>query len=167
MEAGEDKLEPKLAKLVESTFQLIARRREVRIELGQNFLQIKKSVGRGNWKSFFEKTFAAHVSWRTAQRYINQARKATADAQKRQSVAFPRATDSEAEDIRKAAENAQADVGDAERRSPPVYRLALHLNVEDRNDVIKLWKSRRRSSSEKRVINLLKQLCEEGQSEES
>jgi hypothetical protein len=77
---------------------------------------------------------------------------------------FKPARDRDALKVRSATEQAQSETAGAVRRSPEpkqVYKLVLHLSMDERNAADKLWISPHRARAEKRIIDLLRRLFSE------
>jgi hypothetical protein len=164
-ESTQDKLQAERAALEDCAFQLIARRRELRMELGKTFIRIKATLKHGGWESYFAETFTpCGISLRTAQRYMDlvHASEAAADSKDDKLSPFKPARDPQAVKVRDATEKAQEKVGDAARhmsKREQVYKLILHLSVDERDAADQLWKSPHRARAEEKIIDLLKQLC--------
>lgn len=161
---AEDELASERAALEAVAFRLIARRREVRMELGRTFIRIKAILKHGRWKSYFAETFGeSGITLRTAQRYMDLVQASEAqDSQNDKMSLFKSACDPQAIEIRDVTERAKAEVGDAVRHTQKgerVYKLALHLSMAERVAADQLWKSPYRPRAEKKIIDLLRQLC--------
>lgn len=153
--------EDRIAALDAKVFQWMARGHEVKIEVGRALNELKKLLGHGRWQRHFAETFVPRgLTLRTAERYMQLAEAETNSKIDKLTV-FKPARDPEAVKVRNATEEAQAEAGGAGRASSnpkQVYRLALHLSIDERNAADKLWISPCRPRAEKRVIDLLKRL---------
>lgn len=155
--------EDQIAELDAKAFHWLARGREANTEVGRAFNELKVILGHGKWQRHFAKTFAPRgITLRTAENYMRLAHNADPKIEKLST--FKPASDPEATEIRKATEKAQAEVGDAVHQTSErkqIYKLALHLSIDDQNAADRLWKSPHRPRAEKEIVRRLKQLCVE------
>ena len=158
-----------LAALEAQAFHCIARGRAANLELGRMFLQIKVIAGHGRWESYYDERFgSSYVAFRTAQTYMNMARKEDAISKTAESALFPLAMDPQAVTRRDAAAMAEAEVGGAadhkakkrhvRPEGPCLFQLPpIRLTDDERNasdQLVKLHWPR----AEKEILALLKQL---------
>jgi hypothetical protein len=159
--ATAERKEELVAVLDARVFRGLARGREANIEAGCALNELKKVLGHGKWKRHFAETFApGGLSLRTAERYMQLA-KAEANSKVDKLTTFKPARDPEAVKVRNATERAQMEAAGAAPPSPEpkqVYKLALHLSMDERNAANKLWISPCRPRAEKKIIDLLKRL---------
>lgn len=150
--------EDRVAALDAKVFRCLARGRDANIEVGRALIELKQILGHGKWQRHIEEKFA--FSLRTAERYMRLA-KAEAESKSDKVTVFKPASDPEAVKIRSATDQAQAEVGRTvlpllERKE--IYKLALHLSMDERNATDQLWNSPCRTRAEKKIIDLLKRL---------
>jgi hypothetical protein len=162
-EGDEDKLTPERARLESHAFRLIARRREVNLELGRTFVQIKATLKHGQWKSYFKETFGSSISLRTAERYMEKARAGESGAGSKSDnlSLFKPATDHQSTKIRQATVKARAEVGDSKNHT---LKLPLSVTPRESEDILALWSSPHRIEAEREIIAHLKRLCEKSES---
>jgi hypothetical protein len=97
----------------------IGRDRPANTELGRRFIRLKDLVGHGRFRKYYEHKFEQPygIAFRTAQAYIQLARKADAEAKCTDSALFPLATDVQAVAIREATEAKRLAVAGAKSES--------------------------------------------------
>jgi hypothetical protein len=161
-------------------FRFILRGQEANIELGRVFNQIKALVGHGNWRAYYEATFApAGVAFRTAQEYMRLANEADAIQKNANSALFPPATDPQAVAVNAASEQAKQDVARATAvaaaTAPTVakparktrksrlrlngsYNLPLFLTGEQKDNLDELRKSQNWRGAELAIIATIERL---------
>ncbi len=157
----------RLAALEARAFQWIARGRAANLELGRVFLQIKVIVGHGRWQRYYVERFGScGVPQRTAQTYMEMARKQDAISKTAESALFPIATDPKAQEMRAANEQVRAEgakAGEAAKRGPVrvngIYKLPLFLTIDEQDATDKLRKSPDWPDAQKKIVALLNQLC--------
>jgi hypothetical protein len=159
--APTDHMQDRVAALDAKVFQGIARGREANIEVGRALNELKRILGHGKWQRHFSETFASNgLTMRTAQRYMQLAEDES-DPKIAKMAVFKRAKDREAVKVRNATEKAKAEADGAVRPLPEskqIYKLALHLTVDECNAADKLWASSHRRHAEKKIRDLLRQL---------
>lgn len=159
--AATDHMQDRVAALDAKVFQGIARGREANIEIGRALNEQKKILGHGKWQRHFVETFVPHgLALRTAERYMKLA-EAEADSKIDKMAVFESAKDPAAVKVRNATEQAQMEADGAVHPLPEpnqVYKLTLHLSMDERNAADKLWRSPYRRQAEKKIIGFLKQL---------
>lgn len=154
----------RVARLNATIIRCWARRREINIELGHAFNELKRILGHGRWKRHFEETLAPQgISLRTAERYMKRAKKAEAQEESDNMSIFSPATDREAQHIRRATEKAQANVdANLNRRHSTgdilVYRLPLHMTADESRATDALRTSLEWPRAERQVVRLLGRL---------
>jgi Protein of unknown function (DUF3102) len=106
--------ERRITELIQQVFISIADRRKANIEIGLACVELKELVGHGKWIVFFEKTFSKRLNLRTAERYMR-----LAQANKFDKVSnFQTSNSKRARKMRKATEQAKAEVRAVGRRDP-------------------------------------------------
>jgi hypothetical protein len=160
-----EKIKDRVAELEATIFRCWTRRCEAVLELGRAFRELKKLLGHGKWKKHFKEAFAPQgISLRTAERYMHEAKRADAETKSDKLALLNRATDSTAQQVHSATEQAKAKV-DAElnqsksEKDIRIYRLPLHITVEDGKAVDALRNSEEWSRAEKQIVRLLLRLC--------
>jgi hypothetical protein len=161
----------------------IGRGRKANLKLGRIFLRLKELVGHGHFKSYYEHAFGKPhgIPFRTAQSYMQAARKAGQDTDGADFAHFPTATDPQATEIREATEKHRLAVADAKSESPDeassadehrgdhseesdgstcVCRPSLHVTPDQKAQISALWRSEHRAAAESEVVNLLMELCD-------
>jgi hypothetical protein len=156
----------RLANLVAEAFRWIARGRTANIELGRVFLLIKATVGHGQWERYYADTFGScGIAKRTAQGYMELARREDANSKSAESAHFPKATDQHAVTMRNATAKAEAEVGGSARfRSAAdptgaIFNLQVRLTAEVQEAVGKLRSSADWLSAEREIAAFLRGLC--------
>jgi hypothetical protein len=157
----------RLAALETRAFRWIARGRAANLELGRVFLEIKAIVGHGRWERYYAERFGSYgVAQRTAQTYMERARKEDAISKTAESALFPMATDPKAQEMRAATEQARAEVakaGETPKRGPVrrdgIYKLPLFLTIDEQDATDELRKSPDWPDAQKKIVALLDQLC--------
>lgn len=151
------------ARLESCAFRLIARRRELNLELGRTFIRLKATLDHGRWKSYFAETFASSISLRTAQRYMDQARtgKSAAGSKNDKLSLFNPAGDAQATKTRQATLRARAEVGVSKDH---VLRLSLSVTPSEAEAILALWNSPQRIEAEREIIAHLNRLCRQFES---
>jgi hypothetical protein len=159
-ENADHKLKDERAVLEAHAFGLIARRREVNIEIGRVFIRIKATLEHGRWKPYFKETFASSISFRTAQRYMKRARPNKADGDKNDELSlFKPAGDPQAVKMRDATAKAEADVGHRQKvRLDGIFKLPLSLTIDEQEAARELLNSPDWPRAQREIITLLKQL---------
>jgi hypothetical protein len=180
-----------IAALEKRALNWIGRGLKANKKLGRIFLRLKELVGHGHFRDYYECTFGkCGIPFRTAQAYMLLARKSGQDTNCADPALFPKATDPQAVEIRKATEAHQLAVAGAqsdsaaeassadERRSSHseessdstcICRPSLHVTQDQKERISALWRSEHRASAESEVIDLLMQICDryEGRSDSS
>jgi hypothetical protein len=156
----------RLAVLVAEAFGWIARGRTANIELGRVFLQIKAIVGHGRWERYYADTFGSSgIAKRTAQAYMDLARKEDANSKSAESAHFPKARDQHAVTMRNATAKAEAEVGSSAHLKPvadptgAIFNLQVRLTAEVQEAVGKLRSSADWLSAEREIVAFLRTLC--------
>lgn len=173
----------RIAELEERADQWIKRGREANIELGRVFILLKELVGHGRFEKYYEQKFGRPygIAFRTAQVYMQLARKEDEQAKCADPALFPPATDRQAVAIRGATEKARLAVADADQHSSdesitsvdacsgndsekPVSsmctcRLYIRMTKDQRDSISALWKSEHKHVAEVEVTNYLMDLC--------
>jgi hypothetical protein len=147
----EDKLRAERAALEKCAFALLARRRQVRLELGQTFVGLRATVPHGHWKSYFAETFGKLINLRTAQRYMDLVRGQKTDSKNDTESLFPPAKDPHAVETRAASEKAKAEEG-------PRWKEKARLDDIFKRLTRALVNSPDWPSAHMEIITLLKQL---------
>jgi hypothetical protein len=110
--------ELRIAELIQQVFTSIAQRRVMNKKIGRACIELKDLVGHGHWQSFFKKTFGSRLNLRTAERYMELARKQDS-ASKIDTVSnLKLSTSKRARKMRQATDRAKADVDKARRSDP-------------------------------------------------
>jgi hypothetical protein len=160
--ASRDKSEI-LAALEAKAFRCIARGRAANLELGRLFLQIKAIVGHGRWERYYAKRFGScGIAKRTAQTYMDLARKEDVIAKTADSAVFTKAMDPQAVKTRNATAKAEAEVGHSQNekvRRGGIFRLPLLLTDDEQKATRELLDSSDWPIAQQEIIKLLKQLC--------
>jgi len=108
----------RIAELIQQVFTSIAQRREMNKIIGRACDELKELVGHGNWQTFFKRTFAPRLNLRTAERYMELAKREDA-ASKIDTVSnLKPSTSKRARKMRHATDQAAAEV-ETTRRSDP------------------------------------------------
>jgi len=174
-----------IAELEKKAHDWFARGREANIEVGRILIRLKPLVGHGNFQRYYELKYGKpyRIAFRTAQVYMQLARKADEETKGADPALFPPATDSQAMAIREATEKARLAVRAADahssnesttstdahvRNDSPKYvssmctcRLYIRMTTEQRDTISKMWRSEHRHSAETKVTNYLMELCAE------
>jgi hypothetical protein len=152
-ECIDDKL--KRAALENRAFQLLTRRRELRIELGRVFLQIKEIVGHGRWESYFTETFAVpfDITLRTGENYMKGAREYDGGSKNENLSDLEPATDRGARKMKEATQRAQEIVGPSR-----IFKLPLLLTADEQTATSRLLKSRNWPKARREITTLVIQL---------
>ena len=155
-----------LAALVAEAFRWIARGRTANIQLGRVFLLIKAIVGHGQWERYYADTFGScGIAKRTAQAYMELARREDANSKSAESAHFPKARDQHAVTMRNATAKAEAELGSSARiKSVPdptgvIFKLKVRLTAEVQEAVEKLHSSADWLSAEREIAAFLRALC--------
>jgi hypothetical protein len=164
----------RIATLEAKAFDCIARGREVNIELGRLFNEIKDLLlEHGEWENYFAEKFAPRgIALRTAQLYMKMACEADAVSKNASSALFPLAIDPQAQAICDATEQAQAAVVMASEQPPEksksqskkrvrldgIYRLPLYMSGDEKDATDALLESRDWYHAEIEILAFLKQL---------
>jgi hypothetical protein len=163
--AAASTLEDRIAQLDATVFRSMAQRRKESIQMGRAFNELKQLLGHGKWLRHFAGTFAPRgVILRTAERYMRRASKEDAVLKIDSVTIFKPATDRGAEEIKDAAEQAQAE-GEAPsghsklKKEGRLYRLPLRMTDDEKDAMDALRKSPDWPHAEKRIISRLKELC--------
>jgi hypothetical protein len=160
--AGRDK-QHDLAALEAKAFRCIARGRKANVELGRLFLLIKAIVGHGRWESYYAERFrGCGISKRTAQVYMDLARKEDATSKTADSAVFAKAMDPQAVKTRDATAKAKAEVGHSQNekvRPDGIFKLPLFLTGEEQKATHVLVHSSDWPIAQREIIRLLKELC--------
>lgn len=161
----------------------IGRGRKANLKLGRIFLRLKLLVRHGDFRDYYERTFGIphEIPFRTAQSYMQAARKEGKDINCADSALFPAATDPQAVEIREVTKTHQLAVDDAraetsdeaasadEHRdshaeesgeSTCVCRPSFHVTPDQKAQISALWRSEHRAAAESEVVNLLIELCD-------
>jgi hypothetical protein len=144
----------------------IARGRQANVEVGRGFIQIKKLLLHGQWERYYAERFGTcGIAKRTAQAYMDLARKEDANSKSAESAHFPKATDQHAVTMRNATAKAEAEVGtSAQLKSVAegknaIFRLPVSLTAEVWEAVEKLRNSADWLSAEREIAAFLRDLC--------
>jgi hypothetical protein len=155
-----------LAALVAQARRWIARGREANIEVGRVFLLIKAIVGHGQWERYYADTFGScGIAKRTAQEYMELARREDANSKSAESAHFPRALDPQAVTTRKATAKAEVEVGTSAQlksTSEPTeapFNLQVRMSTEMQQAVSNLRQSPSWPVAQRKLVAHLKQLC--------
>jgi hypothetical protein len=155
-----------LAALVAEAFRWIARGREANIQVGRKFLLIKAIVGHGQWERYYAYKFGTcGIAKRTAQEYMDLARKEDANAKSAESAYFPKATDRHAVTMRNATAKAEAEVLTSARlksvaeETGAIFNLQVRLTAEVQEAAKKLRNSADWLSAEREIAAFLRGLC--------
>ncbi len=142
-------------------FKLITYRRNVRIQLGRTFIQLKNLTKHGNWKNYFEQVFATSgMSLRSAERCMKMAAEEEESENDKLSI-FKNATDSQAGAIRSATAAAVSEVAAAAKRiipRKPNFQLPLFLTSEEQWATRRLLKSVNWPSAELEITKCLRRV---------
>jgi hypothetical protein len=174
-----------IAEVETEAVEWIGRGREANIQLGRRFIRLKDLVGHGHFERYYERKFGLPygIRFRTAQAYMQLARKADEEAKNADSALFPLATDSQAVAIREATEKKRLAVADAKQESSGEFttnadmhpskeskgssnsmctcRLHIRTTKERSVRIAALWKSEHRHSAESKTTDYLIELCDE------
>ncbi len=159
-----EQIEDRIAELDATAFRWLARRREANIEIGRAFNELKKILGHGQWQPHFDEKFAKWIKLRTAERYMKRARKADADAKNDKLTIFKRASDEDAEEIRKATQQARAEMAAASvqkkenKDSRHIYKLPLRMTADEKQATQTLQTLPDWPRAEKEILALLRRL---------
>jgi len=164
--AAAERLQARIAELDEKVFQGIARRREASIEMGRAFNELKRILGHGKWQQHFEETFEpCGLTLRTAERYMERARKADAVTKNDKLSIFKPAADQGAQEIRDATEEARAEVAASsghtklrKKNKRYVYRFPLNVTDIEKDAMDTLLTLPDWPLLEKRILSLLRRI---------
>jgi len=138
LDDSREALEKRITDLDQQVFRSIAQRREVSIEMGRAFNELKNILGHGKWQPHFEEVFAPlGLKLRTAERFMKRARKEDALLKNDSMSNFGVATDRDAMERREATQHAQAEVEAVSKRdkikrnSRHIYRLPLRMTADE------------------------------------
>jgi len=166
LDDSREALEKRITDLDQQVFRSIAQRREVSIEMGRAFNELKNILGHGKWQPHFEEVFAPlGLKLRTAERFMKRARKKDALLKNDSMSNFGVATDRDAMERREASRHAQAEVVAVSTRnkvntsSRRIFRLSLRMTSNEHNAVDALQKFPDWPSAEKKIVRLLRGLC--------
>jgi hypothetical protein len=163
----------RLAALEAEAVHLIGRRQEAKIGLGRVSIELRDTVGHGNWERYFAEKFAPlGISLRTAQRYMKMAAELGAVSKDDNLSLFPPATDPQAQAISGAADKARTAVVTANERSPEIsksktkarvrrdgtYKRPLSMTGHDMDIADELRGSPKWPDAEMEIITFLQQL---------
>jgi hypothetical protein len=155
----------RLAALEAMAFQQIARGRAANLELGRLFIQIKDIVGHGRWERYYVERFGScGVAKRTAQTYMDLARKEDAISKSADSALFPPAMDPQGVKTRDATSKAAAKVGGAARdrietvRLEGIFKIPLFMSIDEQEAARELIKSPDWPTAQLEIMAFLKQL---------
>ncbi len=160
----------------------IGRGRKANLKLGRIFLRLKMLVRHGDFSDYYERTFGIPhgIPFRTAQSYMQAARKEGKVINCADSALFPAATDPQAVEIREVTEKhrlavavAESEISDdvsssADERSSRseksaesicVCRLSLRVTQDQKARISELWSSEHRALAESAVTDFLIELC--------
>jgi hypothetical protein len=150
--------EDDLAVHVKNAIDMLKRPTPVRINLGREFLIIKKRVrDRGErWTRYFAVTFTGpfDITLRTAQNYMDLAKKE--DSHRNERVSFLQPGTHEL--AQKTKQNTEATEAEA-RVAPRIFKLPLRVNPDQEKLFSKLSKSNDWPSKQQQIITLLEQMC--------
>jgi hypothetical protein len=136
----------------------LARGHEANTQVGQAFNELKQILGHGRWLRHFKKRYEQHITLRTAENYMRQARDEDSKIEKLSN--FAPAADSEAVTKSEVTAEASMEVEDAKRRHP-IFKPPLRLrSTQELNAARQLWKSHG-TIGEKRMIAVLRQMLVE------
>jgi hypothetical protein len=140
----------RIAELIQQVFMSIAQRREMNTIIGRACNELKELVGHGNWQTFFKRTFAPRLNLRTAERYMELARREDA-ASKIDTVSnLKLSTSKRARKMRLATDQAAAEV-ETTRRSDPTSVIESTIKA--------LRQSPHWRAAAPQVIAFLRRLC--------
>lgn len=159
------------ARLEAEAFRLFHQRDKVRLELGRTFIRIKATFKHGHWtEAYYAQTFGTvRVTFRTVQRWMQKARRADAESEKRQQMSLLKpATDEGALKVDAATAVAEEETGrhslqkpNAKRARvgrPALYRVPLPFTDGQRIAMDKLRASEHWPEAAKRYVELSQQL---------
>ena len=87
--AADERVEDRVAQLNATIFRCWSRRREASIEAGRAFIELKELLPHGKWERHVKETFSPQgISLRTAERWMERARKNDEKGKRRQLGAF-------------------------------------------------------------------------------
>jgi hypothetical protein len=162
-EAATDQIEDRVARLDATIMRSMTERREASIEAGRAFNELKKLLGHGKWKRHFDEMFASQITLRTAERWMKRAAKANIASRSDSVSNFKSASDQDAQNIREATEQAQAEV-DAQsaqrkvKKEGRLYMLPLHMTDDEKNAMDALRKSPHWPLGEEKILSRLRRL---------
>lgn len=160
-EGSDDALASNRDALEACAFRLIARRKQVRVALGDTFIRIKKTLKHGRWESYFERTFEHDISLRTAERYMRMAEREVANGKNVNMSIFPPTQDAYAAKVQRVTDRAEAKLGAAlpsSVESRPNFRLPLVLTKDEQQMTRQLLRSSKWPIAQRRIIRLLRKL---------
>lgn len=155
--ADAEQLDVRVAQLDATIFRCRDRRREASIEAGRAFIELKELL-HGKWERHVKETFGPHgISLRTAQRWMERARKADEEAKNDKLALLKSASDDDAKDVKGATQRAQVEQPEKQN----TYKLPLtSLNSDDRRAVDTLRKTSKWPKAERRVVEEVRRQCQ-------
>jgi hypothetical protein len=163
-EVGE-RVQNRIAELDAQIFKSIQDRREASIAAGRAFKELKKILGHGKWLHHFNEMFTpTGLKLRTAQRWMNRARREDTDSKNGRVTHFKTASDASSREVKDAAEQDKAEVNAASEPKMPrtghrLYCLPLHMSDELQEAMDALRKFAAWPEEEKKIVQGLHQLC--------
>jgi Protein of unknown function (DUF3102) len=153
----------RIAELDAKVFRSIADRREASIEIGRALTEEKAILGHGKFQRHFAEKFASSFTLRTAERYMKRARKADSLLNIDSVSIFKSASDEGAREIRKATQQAQAEVEamqaqDKAKSEVGLYRLMLRIPDHEIDVMDRLRESSDWPRAERQILRLLRRL---------
>jgi hypothetical protein len=155
-----------LAALERTVLVWIARGRQANVEVGRGLIKIKKLLPHGQWERYYAERFGTcGIAKRTAQAYMELARKEDANSKSAESAHFPTAMDRHAVTMRNATAKAEADLGTSARLKPvaeetdAIFNLRVRLTAEVHEALEKLRNSSDWLNAEREIAAFLRALC--------